>query len=401
MEGVANTFLTVGLVCTYIKQIFDSEEMLHNITVLGEVSNLKVVGAYVYFNLKDKDGILPCVCFGLQRNEIPKDGDKIFASGSISFYQKGGKLSFIVSKIYYAGLGELMLYYQEVKEKLEKEGLFDNVHKKEIPKFPTKVCVVTSKTGAVIRDIVTTIRNKNESIDITVVDTSVQGENAVREIINGLSVADKIGADVVILARGGGSWEDLLPFCNEFVARAVYAMETPIISAVGHETDTTLVDFVSDLRVATPTAAGELVTYSVSDQKKYIFGLLKDLKNRVENKFYDLEDKLKNANSFVCLKAENSYNKALLELKFNLNKMNLNLDRILDKKENKFSSLIDKINLLNPLSTLKKGLFKVSSNGKIVTSKEMVSVNDKIELESMDFTIRATVNDVVSKKEQV
>lgn len=399
MDGVSESFLTVGLVTTYVKQVFECEEMLHNITVLGEVSNLKIVGGYLYFNLKDKDGVLPCVCFGLQKTEIPKDGDRVFVNGSISFYPKGGKISFIVSKIFYAGIGELMLFYQQTKEKLEREGLFDIKHKKPIPKFPKKVCVVTSKTGAVIRDIVKTIRNKNKEIDISLIDVHVQGDGAVLEIVNGLKLADKIGADVVILARGGGSWEDLLPFCNESVARQVFEMNTPIISAVGHETDTTLVDYVSDMRVATPTAAGELISYSRREQIDYVLSKLKYISNMTERKLKDREFRLNNANSYVYAKAEGCFEKAQGRLNLLLHKTQSAMQNNFAEKDRRLSILLERINLSNPINVLKKGLFKVSIDNKSITEKSMVKVGDEIKVSSIEFSLKATVNEVLSSEE--
>ena len=386
--------LPVGIVCGYIKQIFESEEMLHDITISGEVSNFKTVNGYSYFNLKDKDGILSCACFGLQKSDLPRDGDQVLVSGSLSFYPKGGRLSFIVSKINRAGIGEWMLFYSELLNRLKEEGLFDQSRKKAIPRFPRRVCVVTSKTGAVIRDIVRTIREKNDRIDVLLVDARVQGEDAVGDIVKGLRLADKSCSDVVILARGGGSWEELLPFCDERVARAVSDMETPVISAVGHETDTTLVDFVSDLRVATPTAAGECVTYSVSEQREYLVEELNYIASCVDRRILDLESKLTRANALILSKAENRYAKVSARLGVLSNRMSLGAENQLAVFENTLCRVMDRINAKNPINVLKNGLFKVSVKEKNLTNKSQVEVGDDILLESIDFKIKAEVKSV-------
>ena len=398
MDFSASTVLPVGLVCTYIKQIFDSEEMLHNVVVLGEISNLKTVGAYVYFNLKDQNGVLPCACFGLQRLEIPRDGDEVFVSGSLSFYPKGGRMSFVVSKIYKAGAGELMFHYQQSKDRLEKEGLFDERWKKDIPRFPSKVCVVTSKSGAVIRDIVRTIRDKNEDIDISVVDVRVQGEGAVSEIINGLKTADKINADVVILARGGGSWEDLFPFCEESVARAVFDVKTPIITAIGHETDTTLVDYVSDLRVATPTAAGELVTYSKEDEIKYVLSILSKIEKNIGRRIEDYERRIKSVNSYICAKAEGKFEKTTAKTNLLLNRIENSVGSKFALCEKDFEKLLNRLSTANPVQILKRGLFKASVGDKTLTDCGQVSIGDEIKLDSIDFSLNAQVTKITDKR---
>lgn len=399
MENSLNSVLSVGQVCTYVKQIFDSEEMLHNIVVSGEVSNLKTVGGYLYFNLKDQDGVLSCACFGLQKCDLPKDGDQVFVSGSLSFYAKGGRLSFIVSSITKAGLGSWMVLYRKLIEKLDEEGLFDSDRKKSIPKFPKKVCVVTSKTGAVIRDIVSTIRAKNKSIDIVVVDVRVQGEGAVSDIVNGLKLADESKSDVVILARGGGSWEDLLPFCDERVARAVYAMKTPVVSAVGHETDTTLVDYVADVRVPTPTAAGELVGYSESDKMRLVQSYLRRIKIEVEEKFTGREKASISLCKAIYSETGNRLNNVSNKLKLLTYKTTTSIDKKFIKADSELGRVADKISFNNPMNVLKKGLFKMSASGKTITDKDQIKKGDVVRLDSVEFVVTAEVKEVKEKGE--
>lgn len=397
MIATRETILPVGLVCTYIKQIFEAEEMLHGVTVLGEVSNLRTVNGYTYFNLKDNDGVLPCACFGLARGELPVDGDKVYVNGSLSFYSKGGKLSFIVSKVYYAGIGDIMLKYFQVKSALEEEGLFDERYKKEIPKYPKKICVVTSKSGAVIRDIVRTIRNKNKFTDIAVVDVRVQGEDAPCDIIKGLKVADKTNSDVIILARGGGSWEDLIPFCDERVARAVFEVKTPIITAVGHETDTTLVDYVSDMRASTPTGAGEYLAFDVKEIKKDIRKSLLRAKLGVEYKFSKVTNAVASKVSYVCAKSESIHERTKGKIN-TLTAISSNaLDTALKDKVLNFSLLVEKINAQNPIARIQKGLYKVVVDGKTAVSDDCFEAGKSLTVESPFIEVRAKITDVRRK----
>ena len=391
------TVLPVGLICAYVKQIFDSEEMLHSVTVLGEVSNVKTVNGYVYFNLKDSDGVLPCVCFGLPRGELPKDGSKVYVNGSLSFYTKGGKLSFVVSKILYAGLGDIMLKYLETKNALEEQGLFSDRYKKPIPRYPKKVCVVTSVSGAVIKDIVRTIRNKNSIIDIAVVDVRVQGEDAPVDIVNGLKLADKTNSDVIVLARGGGSWEDLVPFCDERVARAVFDTKTPIITAIGHETDTTLVDYVSDMRASTPTGAGEYLAYSSEELKSRLNALLLDIKSATIKKYNDTSKAYINALNYVSLRADARHEYVNSKIKSLLMNIENGANKAFLDKKSKLEILLEKINASNPLQNLKKGLYKVSIEGKSVVEEVDFAVGKNVTIETKNLNIDAKITEIRGK----
>ncbi len=398
MNDSNDLILPVGVVCGYVKRVFDSEEMLHDITVLGEVSNLKITGGYAYFNLKDNDGLLSCACFGLYKTEIPKDGDKVYVSGSISFYPKGGKVSFIVNKISHVGKGEILLYYQKLKEKLENEGLFDEKHKKAIPTYPNSVCVVTSKSGAAIRDIVRTIRNKNSKIDISVVDVRVQGESAAEDIVRGITLADRVGADVVILARGGGSYEDLLSFCDERVVRAVYNAETPIISAVGHETDVTLTDYVADLRVSTPTAAGEYVAYDEKKIKDYVLKLCDKIYAETLESYTVEQKRLKSLINNLSLEAGYFYERTKNRYLGAINRMTAGIKNNLFQKTSKVERLLERINSASPVNVLRRGLYKVYYKDKPLSGEEKLNVGEKIVLESPDKRINAEVISVENKR---
>ncbi len=289
------TYFTVSQVAKFIYDVFNAETYLHNICIYGEVSGFKISQSHAYFTLKDENSCLQCSCFNYRKTYVPKDGETVIIKGSPNFYQKGGKLTFIVDLIEPKGKGDLFLKIEELKKKLSAEGLFDDKYKKPIPKYPKTVGVVTSKTGAVIRDINTTVRKYNKSIDIVVYDAKVQGVGAVEEMVEGVLALDKLGLDVIIVARGGGSVEDLMPFNDEKLARTIFNASTPIISAVGHEVDYTICDFVSDKRVATPTAAAELVAYSQKDNIENVKYILSLLNREITRKVSLVSDELYNS----------------------------------------------------------------------------------------------------------
>ena len=277
-------YLTVSQLSQYLKSIFEAEIMLQNICVFGEISSYNISNGIAYFNIKDENSLLPCVLFNANNFTSPKIGDQVLVYGSMNYYIKGGKLSFNAYKIEQYGKGLLYEKFLELKNKLEKLGYFDIEHKKPLPERVKRIGVVTSSTGAVIQDIIDVTTRRNNSVDIVIYPVKVQGVGAEIEIskaIDFFSNYDKI--DVVIVARGGGSLEDLSPFNTEIVATATYNCKKPIVSAVGHETDYTIIDFVSDLRAPTPSAAAELVVNKKSDDldilKNMYLKMLKHIKN--------------------------------------------------------------------------------------------------------------------------
>ena len=290
--------ITVSQYNQYIKQIFEAEELLHNINIVGEVFGISTSRNVVYFSLKDEASAISCVCFYADLFEQIKEGDKVVVTGSPNYYMKSGKLSFNVTKIEKEGQGDLFKRFMELKEQLEKEGLFSEEHKKAMPKEIKRIAVITSKEGAVIHDIINVSTRRDPSVDILYYPVKVQGNGAENEIasaINKLSTYDKI--DVIVVARGGGSLEDLWAYNTEIVARATYNCEKPIVSAVGHETDFTIIDFVSDLRAPTPSAAAELLTVEKETRKSKVKNLLRNFVSavtlRYENIYRDNEARMK------------------------------------------------------------------------------------------------------------
>jgi len=273
----------------YIKGKVDSDEYLNNVLVKGEISNFKHhYTGHMYFTLKDENSLIKCIMFKTYTSHlafIPKDGMKVVILGTVSVFERDGVYQIYCKAMQDDGIGNLYTAYKELKEKLQKEGLFDKEIKKSIPFMPTVIGVLTSKTGSVIRDIINVSTRRNPNVYIKLFPVPVQGEGAAEKIAEAIRIMnDKKLADVIILARGGGSLEDLWPFNEEIVARAIYNSELPIISAVGHETDFTIADFVADLRAPTPSAAAELAVPDIQEVYKKINNYENRLKQSLKKK---------------------------------------------------------------------------------------------------------------------
>ncbi|MBQ3502831.1 MAG: exodeoxyribonuclease VII large subunit, partial [Clostridia bacterium] len=276
--------LTVTQLNKRIKDILENEVILEHVTVMGEISSFSVTRGIAYFNIKDDESLLSCVMFGC--NNTYNIGDKVQVTGSVNYYVKGGKLSISVSKIEAIGQGELYQKFLDLKAKLEAEGLFDSNIKKSIPRYIKRIGVITSKTGAVLQDIRNVTYRRNPTVDLVLYDVQVQGVVAVDQIVEAINFFSNYDAvDVVVVARGGGSIEDLQPFNEEAVARACFNCQKPIVSAVGHETDFTIIDFVADLRAPTPSAAAELLAFDYYDTCDVLSGYIEHFNHQVERNY--------------------------------------------------------------------------------------------------------------------
>lgn len=274
--------LSVTQLNNYIKSVFVAEEMLHNVLLQGEVSGASVRGSGVWFTLRDREAAIPCVCWDKTRCVV-KDGDQVTLRGSVDYWQKAGKINFNVQTLVKTGAGELLEQLKALTEKLRKEGLFNK--KKALPTKVKRIGVVSSRYGAVIHDIMNVTKRRNPAVDIVLYPAAVQGENAAREICAGISYFNRTRqVDLVIVARGGGSNEDLSCFNLESVARAVAGSELPIVAAVGHETDFTLVDYVADLRAPTPSAAAEMVVPELVSEKDVVVRLWSQMKYAITSR---------------------------------------------------------------------------------------------------------------------
>ena len=365
--------LSVTQYNTYIKQIFDAEELLHNIKIVGEVFGLSVSKTAIYFSLKDESSSLSCVCFYPSLMTEIKDGDKVTITGSPNYYVKAGRLSFVVQKIQKQGQGDLYAQFLMMKDKLSKQGLFDAQHKKPLPQNIKTIAVVTSKEGAVIHDIINVATRRDASINIALYPVKVQGNGAEIEIanaINALSNFDEI--DAIVVARGGGSLEDLAAYNTEIVARATYDCQKFIVSAVGHETDFTIIDFVSDLRAPTPSAAAELLTSDKNAQKS----AFKRLKASFTNAF----------NSFLTSK-QLAFEKYCAAFQSSADSMIANKNFELGMLENSLTKL-------DPTAVLKRGYAKVEQDGKVVDKAQKVMLKSNIIVNFYDGKVVATPTEV-------
>lgn len=369
--------------------------IFRGLEVFGEVSGARMSGAHLYFTLKDRESQIQCTSFNAARTYIPKDGESVIVRGSVDYWTKGGRLSFVASAITPAGKGLLAIEFERLRAKLAAEGLFDEKHKVPVPKFPKDVLVVTSKTGAVIRDIVTTVRRKNPVINIAVRDVRVQGDGAAHEIAGVLRRVDALGYDVVIIARGGGSLEDLAPFYDEELVRAIYDMKTPVVSAVGHETDFSLADFVADVRAATPTAAAELVAYDYYALADTVKKYAADMRRGVLRNFERKSSRTSIAGAALgrrMVSFHTARENRVRALSSRLRTLAENKVAAAEAKLGKLSGMLD---ALSPLKVLSRGYFNVQAAGRSVTSVRKLAVGDTVTARGGDGSFDAQVTRIV------
>ena len=384
----------------YIKNKIDGDEMLNNVLVKGEISNFKNhYTGHMYFTLKDENSLIKCVMFKSYTTHLsfmPKDGMKVMVLGSVAVFERDGIYQIYAKAMKEDGLGSLYTAYEELKKKLEQEGLFAESHKKKIPFMPKTIGVLTSNTGAVIRDIINVSTRRNPGVHIRLYPVPVQGPGAAEEIVKGIeTMNEKKLADVIILARGGGSLEDLWPFNEEIVARAIYDSELPIISAVGHETDFTIADFVADLRAPTPSAAAELAVANIDDVREtlklYNNRYKVALKKKIELMRLSYEKCMaRPAYKNRTQKINEQYMVIDMKVKALQNSMMLKL------KEAKTSFVKEtaKLDSLSPLKTLTRGYSIVTKqeSGKAIKSVDDLNSGEKVNLRLSDGQKTATID---------
>ena len=381
--------LSVSELNSYISNIFEAEELLHYVKVYGEVSGLSLVRGNLYFTLKDENAILSCIMFGASSVNI-KDGDQVLVTGGLKFYAKGGRLNFYATSISPYGSGQLFKKFLELKDKLEKEGVFDDKYKKPLPENIKTIGVVTSSTGAVIHDIITVSHRRNPYLNIFLYPARVQGEGAEYTIIEGLDYLDKMPeVDVIIIARGGGSIEDMQPFNTEVLARKIISLSKPVISAVGHEVDYTICDFASSLRSATPSVAGEMVTKNILDGLKEFSHYLDKIQflynNILAEKYAKLDNLFAKLDSFatnIISSKSNTFNRIVYKLQ-QINFLS-NIEKSLEIDYNR-------LQLLDMAKIYDKGFVRVRSGGKILRSVKNIDIDSQIDVELRDGNISAKV----------
>lgn len=375
--------LNVTQLNTLIKRIIDAEEFLQTISVYGEVSNFKISGGNAYFDIKEDGAQIACIKFGAYDLDI-HNGDRVLLTGRLNYYIKTGKLSFIANIVEPYGLGELYIKYLQLKNQLLAEGLFDERFKKEIPRFANNVGVITSETGAVIRDICHVAKKKNPYTNIIVYPVRVQGSGAENEIIEGLRYFENSNVDVVIIARGGGSFEDLSPFNTEILVREIFKCKKPIISAVGHETDFSLTDFVADMRAPTPSVAGELAFFdfyeTLKNVQQYISTINQSATLIINHKQEQLIELINKITSDLATITKQKY----LMLENLTNSTLANFENQVNLKQSALEKIILQIEKANPLEILKQGFVLADKNGENIKSSLEINVGDNINLTFVD-----------------
>ena len=388
------TTLSVKQLNLFVKSLIEGDVRLNNVYVTGEISNFKnhYQSGHFYFTLKDNDSQIRCVMFRAYACRVPfmvRDGLNVVLRGRVSLYEKDGQYQFYAEEMHEQGLGDISLQFQQIKEKLEKEGLFLEENKRQIPAFPQRIAVITSDTGAAVQDILNITARRYPLCEIMLCPVAVQGENAVPSMIDALERVYALGnCDTIIIGRGGGSIEDLWAFNSEALARKIYESPIPVISAVGHETDFTICDFVADLRAPTPSAAAEL---AVPDSTEIISKLDKYnslLKNGLLLKYNGQKAK------FDALA-----NKSILSKPFNITESRSEtVDRLFDKMLNAYKGIISreksryvsnvaKLDALSPLKVLSRGYSIAEVNGKVIKSVNDISNGDKFKLKLSDGTV--------------
>jgi exodeoxyribonuclease VII large subunit len=411
---------TVSEINAHINRLLKKDPNLKNIQIKGEISNYKTYpSGHSYFTLKDETSQIPAVFFKFNKQRFldfePEDGMKVIVKGKIEVYETDGKYQLYVTRIEKDGIGDLFARFEQLKKDLDKEGLFEDSHKKEIPKYPQRIGVVTAQTGAAIRDIITTIKRRYPICEILVFSTLVQGNQAAPQIVKQIKHAQRFDIDTLIVGRGGGSIEDLWPFNEEIVAREIYACEIPVISAVGHEIDFTIADFVADKRAATPTAAAELAVPNIREVRNNVNQLSNRINKSIEDKIFENKTKLKNLSEKNVLKnPESIYEIKGMRLDGIISKLDFSSKNIISKSRNQLFKLensivlkkpeeiikpkreaylknFNKLEVLNPLLTLKRGYAMAKSGDKVISSANDVKSGDQVDIEFDDGTVNTKV----------
>ena len=399
---MADITFTPSELTKYIHKKINQDKYLNSFQLIGEISNhSSPPSGHHYFVIKDDESLIKCVLFsrGLGKENL-KDGSQVVAEGKMSIYQPRGEIQFIAETVQLQGEGSLQQKFEKLKAELEAQGLFDTSRKREIPKMPNKIGIITSKTGSVLQDIINVIQRRYPNLKLILADTRVQGEKASNSIVESIFLMNKLDdIDVIILARWGGSIEDLWPFNEETVARQIFKSRIPVISAIGHETDFTISDLVSDLRAPTPSAAAEIISPDIDSLKELVNIKLRELNlsfnliiENLKNRFYISMDRI------INFKIETSVN----NIKINSLKENLNQTLELKIKEIKFK-LLNLENILNQLNIDKvfaKGFFltQLKSDKSIIKNFKNINKGDHILISNLNETLEAEAIEIKKEK---
>ncbi len=416
-------YISISQLTRYIKFKFDHDEHLGHVFLRGEISNFKAhTRGHYYFTLKDETSRINAVMFSSNASKLlfrPTDGMKVLVTGRVSVYEATGGYQIYVEDMVEDGVGNLYVQFEELKKKLQQEGLFDPSKKKKIPKIPKTVGIITAPTGAAIRDILSTIKRRWPITKTILFPSLVQGASAAPEIIKQIKKAQEFDLDVLIVGRGGGSIEDMWCFNDEQVARAIYACKIPVISAVGHEIDFTIADFVADLRAPTPTGAAEMAVPNISDFYQYFGQIELRLEQAIMTMITSKKDQLETLKKSYILTnpiamyqvKEQRFDSLFEKIHLLMNsiianeknscqilkqKLENNIQKVLENEQHRYLHALNKLEILNPLLTIKRGYSITRNQDHVVTSIQQVKPHDKIEIEVTDGLIEARVEEVKS-----
>lgn len=412
-------YITVSQLTKYIKYKIDNDIHLNEVFLKGEISNFKAHSrGHFYFTLKDEGSRINAIMFASSAKKIkflPQDGMKVLVSGKVSVFEATGAYQIYVNDMLEDGVGNLYIAFEQLKQKLEKEGLFDSSKKKKIPRIPKRVGVVTAPTGAAIKDIISTIKRRWPLVEIYLFPSLVQGDEAAADIVRQIQFSEQFDLDTLIVGRGGGSIEDLWPFNEEIVARAIYQCPIPVISAVGHEVDFTIADFVADLRAPTPTGAAELAVPEVSDVQNYLNQLTIRLNKGMQNKIRSYRQSLNKLTSryiftnpiSIYQTKEMRFDAILERFKYSMQQLFSKKEKeflkiknsyvlqqpyqLLEKSQNHYLQVLSKLETLSPLLTLKRGYAMAKIDGKVITSCKKIKSGESLDVEFQDGVIQTKV----------
>ena len=418
-DNLNDKYITVTQLTRYIKYKIDNDVHLNEVFLRGEISNFKAHSrGHFYFTLKDETSRINAIMFASNTRSlkfVPQDGMKVLVTGKVSVYEANGGYQIYVNELLEDGIGNLYIAFEQLKKKLEEEGLFKEIYKKPIPKIPKKIGVITAPTGAAIRDIISTIKRRWPLTEIYLYPALVQGEDAKEDIVRQIKRADLAGLDTLIVGRGGGSIEDLWAFNEEIVARAIFECSTPVISAVGHEVDFTIADFVADLRAPTPTGAAEMAVPQLKDIENYLHQVVIRLNNSITSHIKMDRQRLMKLTSrsifqnpiMIYQTKELAFDHLMERLKFSLvNLKNIkekefiqiknsyvlrNPYQLLEQKKNRFVPALAKLETLSPLLTLKRGYTITKKDDKVINSSKKLKKDDLLEVEFHDGVVQTKV----------
>lgn len=423
---MTNNYITIGALNRYLKSIFEHDVHLQEIHLKAEISNFKAhTRGHFYFTLKDETSRINAVMFSYNASKLnfkPIDGMKVLVKGKVSIYEATGSYQIYIDSMEQDGLGNLYIEYEKLKKKLSSEGLFDTSKKKKIPKVPKKIGIVTASTGAAIKDILTTIKRRYPICETILFPSLVQGVDAAADIVKNIEIANTYDIDTLIVGRGGGSIEDLWPFNEEIVARAIYNSKVPVISAVGHEIDFTIADFVADLRAPTPTAAAELAVPNIETINTYLENSIKRSTISINNYISKNQQNLGNLiNSYILKKPTAMYEIKEQNLDYLIDNLNKEIKKTIENnminlfkltnsyvltnpeiiykfKEQNLEHIINKLDVLNPMNTLKRGYSIVKKENNVIFDISKLKKDDIINIDIRNGKINAKVIEVNNGK---